>query len=123
MLVKPRNSELIFKTELLINDSVDHGFLDSLCLCPISQLKIGNYIINTQFGIRECIEIDGSGLVVDGYIRLFSGYLKYHGKNFLYLLTGDTDITKEYIANPIDKKLYINDTCEFDIPKEINATL
>lgn len=97
---KNKNLEKIAKEVLAKNNILDF---------EVNQLRIDNYIINTSFGMRECLLISDDGVVIDGFTsRPFSDFL-YKGKTFFELLC-NTIYTPNMsiLATPIDKELYIN---------------
>jgi hypothetical protein len=69
----------------------------------IEQIRFKNYIINTSFGVKQCLLLDSNGVVIDGFSRSPINNYLYKGKTFYELLGG-----VDGIANPIDKLIYID---------------
>ena len=73
------------------------------------QIRYKNYIVNTAFGIKECLLLDDAGNIIDGFVRTGLNNYTYKGKSFFELLGGIVyDHTKSMECVPISADLYIN---------------
>lgn len=87
----------------------------------VNQLRTDNYIINTSFGLRECLLLSDDGVVIDGFTsKPFSDFL-YKGKTFFELLCNTTYTPNmSILATPIDKKFYIDN---IELPHPFNVAV
>ena len=78
------------------------------------QIKIGNYLINTSFGPKECLLLDDSGVVIDGFVISRKPEYMYNGKPFYELLGGKLEYGMT--SNPLSEMLYVKTPINLIIP-------